>query len=119
MDGTTAYLWHGRLYTLEDAPADLLAHLQERGLIGGPPAAPVGAPTLEQGEKTDYPTADVATAAGVGHLTQALAEAGFLTAVEIAQASEDELTAVSGIGKATAAKLWSAAQELLAQEATK
>lgn len=127
MNGTTAYLWHGRLYTLEDAPADLLAHLQERGLVPTPVEAttdggrtysatadpatetavsePVGAPTL----------GDVAAAAGVSHLREALVEAGFLTAVDIAQASESELTAVHGVGKPTAVKLWTTARDLLLQ----
>jgi predicted flap endonuclease-1-like 5' DNA nuclease len=56
---------------------------------------------------------DVAEKAGVGHLVEALGEAGFNTAVSIRDASESDLTAVSGIGKATAAKLKAAAKELL------
>lgn len=121
-DGTTAYLWHGGLYTLEDAPAELLAHLRERGQIpetavSEPVETPpdpehVGAPTPEQ---ADFPAADVAEAAGVGYLAEALREAGFDWASHIVQASEAELTAVSGIGKATAAKLWSAAWHLLGE----
>lgn len=77
---------------------------------------PVGAPTPEQGEQVDYPVADVADAAGVGRLTDALIASGFVLASHIVQADEAALTAVPGIGKPTAAKLWSAAQELLAQE---
>ncbi len=51
--------------------------------------------------------------AGFPHLTEPLTEAGFTTGSAIIQASTADLTAVPGIGKATAAKLKTAAEELL------
>jgi hypothetical protein len=55
----------------------------------------------------------VAAKAGVLHLVENLYDAGFVTAESIHNATEAELTAVDGIGKATAAKLQTAAEELL------
>lgn len=57
---------------------------------------------------------EVTNASGVPHLAAGLTAAGFDTAESIRNASEAQLTAVSGIGKATAAKLKAAAEELLA-----
>jgi DNA uptake protein ComE-like DNA-binding protein len=59
---------------------------------------------------------EVTNASGVPHLVDALEIAGFVTAISIRDASDAELTAVSGIGKATAVKLKTAAANLLGEE---
>jgi hypothetical protein len=58
------------------------------------------------------PVEEVAEMAGVGHLADKLHEAGFEWSDHILQADEDELTAISGIGRATARRLKEAAAEL-------
>jgi len=59
-----------------------------------------------------YSVRQVADDAGVPHVADALLAAGYATADEIIKDS-DGLTAVSGVGKATARKLLAAAQELV------
>ena len=99
--GTTAVLIDGKHVPL----AEYLAGQGEEVAPSSP------APVLMQ---ADYRVTDVAESVGGGHLTEVLQQAGFNWATDIASASEAELTAVSGIGKATATKLKTAAEEMLA-----
>lgn len=91
-------------------PADVAQRMRWR------PLADVRAQTPDVAETAVLAqpmVADVASQAGVVYLVDALEAAGFATAESIRTASEAELTAVSGVGKATAAKLKTAAKELL------
>ena len=84
--------------------------------VSEPGPADVRAQTLriESVNIDTLPLEAVTELAGVGHLTGPLFAAGFKSAESVHAAAESDLTAVSGIGKATAVKLKAAAEELLA-----
>jgi predicted flap endonuclease-1-like 5' DNA nuclease len=100
VDGRTVYFGPGERVPVPAAVAEA------KGWKLHDQPAPVRAQTADAVES-------VAAKAGAFHLVDDLRLAGFVTVESIRDASEDELTAVDGIGKATAAKLKTAAKELL------
>lgn len=96
--GTTAKIVNGKIVLLSGDEVDVRAQTQ---------------PEAETAVSRAVSALEVANASGVPGLAAGLAAAGFDTAESIRDASEADLTAVSGIGKATAARLKTAAEELL------
>ena len=73
---------------------------------------PSGDPIAYTREKTAYPIAEVAAEADASHLGRKLRDAGFHWSYQIIDAAEDELTAINGIGEATAKRIKEAAAKL-------
>jgi hypothetical protein len=111
VDGRTVYFGPGERVPVPTAVAEAKGW-KLRSQADEVRAQTVGEIASEFRAKTPTST-DVTSLAGVPHLVDALEIAGFVTAVSIRDATEADLTAVSGIGEATAAKLRTAAEELL------
>lgn len=112
--GTTAVLVKGKHVPLAEYLAGRGHEAVETAVSGPAPAPDVRAQTPEAATDAEPTAHDVARKAGVASpLADALELAGFATAAAIRDAAIGQLTAVSGVGKATAAKLKAAAEELL------
>lgn len=119
VNGRTEYYGPGRVPVPVDVahrkgwlPAEDTAAEIETAVSADVRAQTVQIETLEVNIST-LPLEAVTEKAGVGHLTGPLFAAGFKSVESVHAATESDLTAVSGIGKATAAKLKTAAEELL------